>query len=150
MFALIPSGEDAQRLAVPGGEPIEDLHCTIIYFGEDVSDIDPSEIIQALEGVTRGYGQFPSRAFAWALFNPDGDSACAVYLIGDNSDLAPFRQESLAAVEHLIDLHPQHEPFHAHITAQYEPTFDGMAEVGKVLFDRAELHWAGQTYTFHL
>jgi len=108
MVALVPA--DPTLLAVPGGDPAEELHMTLAYLGDDVTGWD-GEIVAAvhqralsitdhsLEGAPggpveevavgdyRGPGQMGPvtlNVFAHALFNPnggaDGQEPATVYL----------------------------------------------------------------------
>ncbi|AEQ20987.1 putative 2'-5' RNA ligase LigT [Rhodococcus phage E3] len=153
MIALFPCDEDAEHYAVPGGEAVDELHVTLAYFGSDVGDADPSEILGMLDRISECYGQIHARAFAWGLFNPTGYAdrePCAVYLIGDSEDISPLREEVLDAVSGIFDLPAQHEPFHAHMTGGYSLPLTALQAPGDVLFDRIELRWAGRKYVFPL
>lgn len=153
MIALMPRSEDAVHYAVPGGESVDEMHCTLAYFGEDVGDHDPQEIIEALDDIVSEFGRIDARVFAWALFNPDaydGREPCAVYLVGNSDDITPLRDSILESVGYLFDLPKQHEPYHAHITAGYGIPLDELSPTGDVVFDRVELHWAGRVVAFPL
>jgi hypothetical protein len=115
MVALIPTEEDAAKLAVEGGDPVEQLHLTLAFLGEDVTDWDP-EIAAAVHEVARRFtdptveqdddqpvpesydGRGPGQRgpltltiFAHSHFNPnggpDGQEPCMVYQFGDSEDL---------------------------------------------------------------
>lgn len=52
MIALIPTVDDAAKLAVDGGDPAEQLHLTLAYLGDDVTGWDP-EIVAAVHNMAR-------------------------------------------------------------------------------------------------
>lgn len=160
MLALIPHIDDAQWHSVPGGEPVDDLHCTLFYFGEDVTDVDPSELVRRLDEYFDGYGPgFPviyARTFGHALFNPDGANdrdPCAVYLIGDSKNIVPLRDDLLNIIYQWAagaELPEQHEPYHPHVTAGYGLELDELQDPSQITFDVVALEWAGQSYHFLL
>ena len=114
MVALIPTAEDAVRLAVAGGDPAGQLHLTLAYLGEDVTGWDP-EVVAAVHEVAREltdpsaeqsgqpvpadhdgrgpgqHGPLTLIIFAHSHFNPnggpDGQEPCMVYQFGDGEDL---------------------------------------------------------------
>ena len=43
MVALVPSADDVDKLAVNGGEDPSELHLTLAYLGDDVSQLSPQE-----------------------------------------------------------------------------------------------------------
>lgn len=103
MVALIPTAADLARLAVPGGDPPEQLHLTLVYLGDDVTTMPP-ELTAAIHTVVRnstdhaamvatiraendgelpggGPPVFPGQegpitgeVFSHAVFNPNGDN----------------------------------------------------------------------------
>lgn len=156
MVALYPRADDADKLAVPGGEPPEDLHVTLVYLGEDVSDLDPSDLHEALARVCETVTVITARVLGHAVFNPDGGGdgdkePCAVYLLGDAAQLADLHADVLdAAHQSVRALHPQHVPWVPHITAGYSMDPGQLDYTGPVLFDRVGLDFAGQTQFFPL
>ena len=153
MLALYPAPEFAQMLAVPGGEPVEDLHVTVLYFGEDVSGRPGAdqEIANQVHWVASTYPPIEARVFGHALFNPDGANGhdpCAVYLVGGSSDLTDFHDESHAAVAPLWDMSQQHTPWVPHLTLGYGMGFEDLTFTGPITFDRAELRWMGNSIRF--
>lgn len=52
MIALIPQQQDAQELAVPGADPVGDLHMTLVYLGDQVTGWEP-EMIAAVHQAAR-------------------------------------------------------------------------------------------------
>lgn len=69
MVALYPPSSVAKKIAVPGGEPVQDLHITLAYCKDQAADRDDwskaAEVVQkvaarhqALEGHYGGHGRF--------------------------------------------------------------------------------------------
>lgn len=56
MIALVPTAEDAARLAVAGGEPVEELHCTIAYYSDADLLPDPETVASVTGCATRSAG----------------------------------------------------------------------------------------------
>lgn len=117
MVALIPTTKDAAKLAVDGGDPAEQLHLTLAYLGDDVTDWD-DEIVAAVHEVARkltdpaaveddddqpvpadghdyrGPGQrdpLTLTVFSHSHFNPNGgpddQEPCMVYQFSGDGDL---------------------------------------------------------------
>src|SRR6266496_3754845 len=86
MIALVPTGEDLNRLALDGGEPPAELHLTLVYLGE-AADISPdmaAEIMDAAEHIQDG--PVEAKVFGAALWNPGSDNPSWVLNVGDNPD----------------------------------------------------------------
>lgn len=152
MIALYPSPESARKLAVPGGEPIDDLHITLVYFGEDVSELSSIDAQVVLDEIGVYWPALTVRAFAHATFNPDGEvgDPCGVYLIGDSPELADLHREIFSEAQDRYDLKQQHLPWIPHITAGYGLEAADLGYTGEVVLDRLVLKWMGQTYTYPL
>lgn len=157
MLALYPRSDFAEQLAVPGGEPPEDLHVTVIYFGEDVTDssIGPDAISQQVSGVADQFSAITAKVIGPALFNPTGPEPAAVYLIGGSPegnalDLANIHTQLEDVIAPFWDLSEQHSPWHPHITAGYNLPIGALGYSGDVILDRLTLEWAGQSYDFPL
>jgi 2'-5' RNA ligase len=155
MVALIPTVDDAQRLAVPGGEPAEQLHVTLAYLGEAAA-LDPAarqDIIDAVSTAVNGTPVVEASGFSVAIFNPphsddDGDpgqDTCIVLgLSGDELDAV---HEMVCDELQGIDLPPQHQPWVAHTTLIYTADLTRAAALvdrtGPVTFDRVRIAFAG-------
>lgn len=119
MVALIPTGEDAAKLAVDDGSSVDELHLTLAFLGDDVTGWD-QELIDAVHQVVmkltdpsvadddhpvpedehdyRGPGQrgpLTLNIFAHSHFNPnggpDGQEPCMVYQFSGGGDLDRVR-----------------------------------------------------------
>ena len=155
MLALYPTQDDALSLAIPGGEPPEDMHVTLVYFGEDVSDSPGADqdIGRAIQGISDQFSVITARVFGHAVFNPDGAEGrepCAVYLLGSSQDLDDLHKQLENAVSEVWDCSEQHAPWIPHITAGYSAGPDSLGFTGDVQFDRIGLNWMGNTTWFPL
>lgn len=150
MIALFPRVADAQQLVVPGGEPLEDLHCTVIFLGSDVQGQDPTELIDQLHYVVGNFGPIEAKIFGSAIFNSTGEDPCVVYLVGQSPDLTPlFTGLKQFVAERYPGAAEQHDPYLPHITAAYGQGV-GMSYEGPVVFDRLGLRWPGADQDFIL
>jgi hypothetical protein len=79
MVALIPSETDARRLAVEGGEPVDQLHITLMYLGTaaDIPDEAKTQIVSTLQQTAAGWPALEVDGFAVSIFNPPGYSSLA-------------------------------------------------------------------------
>ena len=151
MVALIPRAQDAAALAVRGGEAAEELHLTLCYLGDDVTDWSAGRrnvVVSQVADAASRFGPIAARTFATATFNPDGAEGrtpCATFLVGD-CDAVTMLHEGLrhvAATE-------QHSPFVPHITIGYGLKADKLGPVGPVMFDRLRIKFGDQLYDFPL
>ncbi|OBY33539.1 2'-5' RNA ligase family protein [Mycolicibacter kumamotonensis] len=155
MCALYPRRDFAEALVVEGGEPVEDMHVTLAYFGEDVSDLPADTVARAVASVADQYTHaIEARVMGHAIFNPDGGPTgkfdpCIVYLIGDSQEIGPLRQQIVEACGSVLpNMHKQHEPFIPHCTAAY--AIQKLTYTGPIVFDRISIDWAGQHMDFPL
>lgn len=152
MIALIPRAEDAEQLRVSGGERADEMHLTLVYLGDDVTDWSAdarNHMTQVAVQAAQAVGApVRARAMGHAMFNPDGHGGhdpCAVYLIGDSAMIAPLREILAASVSER-----QHDPFIAHVTAGFGVPLTRLKFIGDVVFDRLRVAMGGQVYDFPL
>lgn len=152
MVALYPSPESASKLAVPGGEPVGDLHVTLVYFGEDASELSSIDAQVVLDELGMYWPSLEVRAFAHATFNPDAEvgDPCGVYLIGNSPELSSLHEEVFGEMQARYDLKEQHLPWIPHITAGYGLEAADLGYTGPVVLDRLVLKWMGQSYEYPL
>lgn len=155
MIALIPRRDYANQLVVPGGEPVQDLHCTLVSFGESISpdNFPTEELANGCEQLADLCGAIPASVFGHGLFNPQTHDPCGVYLLNDvdNSNrLADIQHEAVGLSRTLVNLPDQHTPWHAHITASYGNPGQIGAFTGDIVFDRLVLSVAGHEISFPL
>ncbi|MEU3452165.1 hypothetical protein ABZ671_00780 [Micromonospora sp. NPDC006766] len=150
MVALIPTEADAQRLAVEGGEPVDELHVTLAYLGTaaDITPADRQDIIAAIAAGIDGMPTVQADAFAVSLFNPgrtDWDPCIVLGMSG--SDLDVVHELVLDAVAG-VNVPDQHKPWHAHLTLIYTPDSGRITDLidrtGPVVFDRLRIAFAGE------
>jgi hypothetical protein len=157
MIALYPRADDAYKLAVPGGEPPEELHVTLAFLGDDVSGIDPTDLLNQLPQVLDNVTVITARIMGHALFNPDGGDdpedpkePCAVYLVGDSEQLPELHSDIMDLIRGYPSVPEQHVPWIPHVTGGYSLPIDALSYTGPVLFDRVGLAFAGNTKFFPL
>jgi hypothetical protein len=159
MIALMTTAADAKRLALPGGEPAAELHCTLLFLGDDGAAWPP-EVRDAMESAARelaaGLELVQAKIFGVAHWNGNGDKPSWVWSVGDTPDSKATRLEdarmlvgdllgmALAATDGQMPEPPvQHSPWVAHICAAYtdDLTLARALEkrLGPVTFDRIRL-----------
>ncbi|WP_432001619.1 phage minor head protein [Streptomyces sioyaensis] len=163
MIALVPSQEDAARLAlaVPGAEDAEELHLTLFYLGDaaDWADDHRADVTDRIrECIAFFTGPVSGRAFGANQWNADGDEPCWVWAVGDDRSGDPnaprldnVRLATVAALEDMHDqpgLPAQHSPWAGHVCAIYTgdtwPLEELNARLGPITFDRVRVAFGGQ------
>lgn len=167
MIALIPSDEDAARLAIDGGETAADLHLTLAFLGDgdDWSGEQRAELVELVRArVAELTGPVAGNLFGAAHWNPGSDDPAWVWSTGDHADRpddAPtlgdaqrLALDALDALNDRPDLPRQHSPWAAHITAAYSPNPELLAHLedrlGPVTLDRIRVTFAGHATDIHL
>jgi len=158
MIALIP--EDPAALAVPGGDPEDQLHVTLAYLGDDVSNLSDATraaLKQHVQQFAQATPPVQARVMGHALWNPDGGpdgdmESCAVYQLQPHPALDEIRDFALmGAKEHLgADMPEQHPGFLPHVTAGYGIKPDALSYTGPVTFNRVRLALGGENHDFEL
>jgi hypothetical protein len=153
MIALIPRADQAEAMAVRGGDAPGELHLTLCYLGDDVtgwtSEMQNRVASLVADVAARCSTPVAARTMATATFNPDGHDGhdpCAVFLVGDSRDIGEMRSAVIACSGD----QPQHEPFIPHITIGYGLKADKLGDVGPVTFDRIRLALGDKVYDFPL
>jgi len=155
MVALVPSAEDAARLAVPGGEPADQLHATLVYLGEAAAI--PADVRAGLVERLRGLIEDAVRpdlavpvvadGFAVSMFNPAGPAPCVVLGLS-GADLDAVHRLVEAATAEVFAAPEQHRPWIGHVTLEYTGDAarveDLVDRAGPVTFDRLRLAFAGE------
>ena len=157
MVALIPSEEDAARLAVEGGEDPEQLHGTLAYLGEAVDwDTDrQARVVEAMERVAAEHDVLDVDGFAVSVFNPpgmpareDGKQRDSCMVLGLSGDALEDVHEAVLDALADDELPDQHAPWHAHVTLAYSDDLSLVEQladrVGPVTFDRLRVAFAGE------
>lgn len=156
MIALMPTAADAKRLAFPGGEKAADLHCTLLFLGDDGAawtDEQRAALEDAVRRLVAGVPPVNAKIFGVAHWNGGSDSESWVWSVGDapdnglaDADLMEARMLASTAAAMTIDLPeipPQHTPWAAHICAAYSGDLTVVRalekKLGPVTFDRIRL-----------
>jgi hypothetical protein len=162
MIALMPTAEDAARLAIDGGEAVDQLHLTLYFLGDDGdaawTEDQRNELIGNIRAAAASLpGPFVGRAFGANHWNADSDSPSWVWAVGDDRDapdgatsLHELRNTAVYALEDMHnppDLPVQHSPWVPHICAAYSDELDLIIaleeRLGPVTFDRIRLAFGG-------
>lgn len=158
MIALIPSEQDAARLAMAGGEPEEELHVTLCYLGKAADwDMQARLVLAAAVATDIPWmGPVEGDAFALSYFNAgtEDKETALVYGIGGD-DVAVAHQFAEVATEGFREKIPtQHRPWVAHVTAAYTDDLDAhrglVGNLGRMTFDRVRVAFGDQIYDIPL
>lgn len=147
MLAFWPSKETAERLAVKGGEPSDQLHVTLAYFGK-LSEMK-MDVLPALEKAVEhfanthaplqvtfgGLGRFPA--------TPQSDGQDVTYLGVHSDKIQKFREELVDAVKALGVEPKSNFGYNPHMTLKFVPPHSPhllpTPEPESVIFDRIVL-----------
>lgn len=155
MIALVPQDSDIQRLAVPGGEPAEQLHLTLFFLGKGSAYDFPArdQIVNAARNIAGNLPPIEAVGQAITMFNPNGgdngQEPCVVMLCtGTELSFVHDRMEELVQTEIHSDMVPeQHDPWTPHITLMYTDDSSMIGELndrlGPVTFDTLRIAFAG-------
>lgn len=147
MVALVPTGADAERLAVEGGLPAEELHLTLLFLGDaaDWDDDARTDLIAAMRTVA-DTDPVDGDGFALSAFNPSPDAdhdTCIVLGVGGQQV-----DDIHAAVVDAADgpLPEQHAPWVAHTSLIYTDDLTVLPDLvdrcGPITFDRLRVAFA--------
>lgn len=152
--------EDADRLAVDGGEDADELHMTLMYLG-DAAGISQEEREAVVEALLHPLGELRAtdgEIFAVSMFNPngaeDGREPCVVGLV--SGEWATLLHDTvLKAVNNVDGYYPpeQRSPWVAHVTLVYTDDADlsyFTDLVGPVRFDSVEVAFGEDRYEIPL
>lgn len=160
MIALVPTAEDAARLAVDDGLTVDDLHLTLLFLGpaDDITDDARDAIGAALAQVAattaeQDTGPIEGHGFAINAFNPGSDEPAIV--IGVSGEQLPAIHATVTeAIAPLMDLPTQYQPWVPHVTLTYDSDLSLIAQyadrVGPIRFDRLRVSYAGQATDYPL
>lgn len=162
MIAFVPTAEDAARLALTGGEPVEQLHLTILYLGDAVDwQVGArTALLEAVQEMTVGQAAITCDAFGAAIWNPQGDTPCVVLNIEGEEYLCNAKRILEGAAYSAVwdqwgeCIPEQHEPWIPHVALQYTSDIpalsQALAKVGPITFDRVRVAFAGVVTDFPL
>lgn len=156
MIALMPTVEDAERLAIEGGEAADQLHLTLRYLGKgaDFGEAARAAIVYLVRMLAEGMPPITSKIFGAAHWNGNGDEPSWVWSVGDDPEHGPsleaaqgMAEEALFAAPMSVELPTPHTPWVAHVCGAYSGELDliiPMEErLGPVTFDRVRVAFAG-------
>jgi 2'-5' RNA ligase len=137
MVALVPTAEDAERLALPGWEPADVLHVTLFFLG-DTGDTHRDGYIDVGKATSTLIATpIVGNLWASAAFNPTGEDPCAAYLVGGADLDRAHRQVIMELLDYGSEgLPEQHQPWIPHITIGYGLDPAKLQGFGPVTFDR--------------
>lgn len=158
MLALLPSTDDAARLALDGGEAADQLHVTLAYLGEadDWSDDDRNALIARMAVVAARTAPLNANVFGASQWNPASDSPSWVWNVGDGPDGGSGLTSVHGDVSDQLggfDIPRQHSPWVAHMCAMYgaEGDLSKLTDrVGPVALDRLAVAFGGEWTVFSL
>jgi hypothetical protein len=165
MIALLPSEADAERMALEGGESVEQLHVTLWFLGEadDMPESLRHAIRHEIEDRAANYQPIDARVFGAAVWNPNGQRGGSLNwnvgadLVDDQlSEIrADMHQGVYNAPDWVEDDHEaakawempdNHTPWAAHMCAMYAETDQlsaalpaALDRVGEITLDRVRL-----------
>jgi hypothetical protein len=156
MIALVPTAADAQKLAVPGGDPADEMHLTLAYLGDDVTKLPDHQVAALKHGtaaIARGIGKpVDGQVFGHAVFNPNSSEFDPAHVYMVNGHLAPAREAAHRIGQRVLggDYPTQHPNFVPHVTAGYDLPPGKLRHTGPVTFDRLRLALGGKTHDYPL
>ncbi|MFT4086140.1 MAG: hypothetical protein QM658_03145 [Gordonia sp. (in: high G+C Gram-positive bacteria)] len=131
MIALLPTAHDAARLAAAGGEPADELHCTIAYYPDADQMPSPVEVADFITATYHG----PVEAVISGTATFDSDNPCSVYLV---------QADGLAGLhDHFAPAGGTFDAYVPHITIRYSGDV-GLDAAGTVTFDRIRISVRGE------
>lgn len=158
MIALVPA--DPGSLAVDGGDPADQLHLTLAYLGEDVTQMSEATrdaLKQHVAQIAGDVSPIDGHIMGHALWNPDGGpdgdmESCSVYQLQNHPRISDVREWALeGAARHLgADMPEQHPGFLPHVTAGYGITPDKLSVAGPVQFNALRLALGGENIDYPL
>lgn len=156
MIALMPTREDAERLAIEGGEAAEQLHLTLRYLGDgDAFDEEArAAVVEAVQTLAEGLPPVQSKVFGAAHWNGNSDEPSWVWSVGDDPEHGRsldaahgMADEALLMAPMDVEIPEPRTPFAAHICAAYSDELDLIIaleeRLGPVAFDRIRVAFAG-------
>jgi 2'-5' RNA ligase len=115
MIALYPPPEVAEKLAVEGGLPPDEMHVTVVYLG-DADDIDGDEFREVVAELA---ARKPVKAQISGLARFTGGDKDVIVALIDSSDLEDLRRDTLDALAERGIQIPRDHGYCAHMTVTY-------------------------------
>jgi hypothetical protein len=165
MIALMPTAEDAKRLAVKGGEAVTDLHLTLYFLADDAdvwNEDQRNDLLYCMSLVLSMFDNGPvtGNIFGAAHWNGGSPKPAWVWSVGDGDGSGNLEMIRQAAVWALEDMHrqpelpQQHCPWVPHVCAAYSDDLtlikDLEKRLGPVTFDRLRVSFGSEDHDFPL
>ena len=119
MIALYPQPSVAEKIAIPDGEPADDLHVTLLFFGEaaDKTEGDLQKLDLACDKVASAFAPLKANIGGLGRFyTTDEDGNQAFYASVDHPSLPDLRQ---VLANSLIGMYKDNHGFSPHMTLKY-------------------------------
>jgi 2'-5' RNA ligase len=147
MVALRMTDADAERLAVDGGLPADEMHMTLAYLGEsaDIPQDAREKILRGMGRIAKKVGApLDAEGFSVNAFNPgDANDRPTAIVMGINGAMLGSLQQGVCKTLGNCDglnMPEQHEPWAAHTTLAYDGDLSKIEQyadrVGPLTFDR--------------
>lgn len=107
--------EIAQHLAIPDGEPVDDLHLTLAYL-PDISVVDPQTVVKAI-GAALGGEPLSGKLSGVGRFSDDEKDVC--YISADVPGLSELRNRIVESLKASGVALSENHGFTPHITLKY-------------------------------
>lgn len=162
MVALIPTEEDAARLAIEGGEAAGELHLTLRYLGDGAvfDETTRQQITDSVATWIRSLPPVTANIFGAAHWNGGGDDPSWVWSVGDAAptddphppSLVKYHAMAATAAEDAAGetgLPEPHSPWVAHVCGAYseDPALlpEMESRLGPVTFDRVRVVFGSES-----
>jgi 2'-5' RNA ligase len=159
MIALVPTTADASRLALDGGEPMNELHLTLCFLG-DAADYSPEQrdaLVTSIEDGLEDPEPVSAIAFGVNYWNPASDDPAWVLAVGEapeGGSLVAAKSSVYQAIYNTsLSIPDQHVPWVPHVTIAYgtTPILEDMeARLGPITFDRIRVAFGDEYYDVEL
>jgi hypothetical protein len=168
MIALMPTAEDAARLALSGGEKAADLHLTLYFLADDADTWDEdarADLLLCMRYALDWYegGDITANIFGAAHWNGNSPKPSWVWNVGSGQtassgdQLQWIRSVAVCALEDMHrqpELPEQHCPWVPHVCAVYSPDLTLLrrmeSRLGPVKFDRLRISFGSEDHDFPL
>lgn len=156
MIALVPANPEqfaVESLGNGTAEPADELHVTLAFLGEDLTQTTPewrqdlqAAVAEVVAETADGANGLDGKVFGRAVFNENSEDreACAVYLI-EAQGLGYLREKLLAALGNRVPK-SEFDTYVPHLTAGYGLDVESLIpNVGQpIQFDRVRVAIAGE------
>lgn len=158
MIALVPDRPGVFTL--PGGDPSSEMHCTLVYLGDNVIAW-PEQVAEKLRGevarLAAARGAVTAHVLGIAQWNRDGGPTgefdpCTVTQLQGGGHIQSMRDYAMGLARAVLGeglMPKQHEPYLPHVTAGFKVTGEPKAK-GEQTFSTLRLALGPVVYDFPL